>query len=262
MIDTHSHILPGVDDGSASLDDSLEMARAAYAGGIREIVCTPHLDDPDSPVLYRAGDSLVELRARLAEEDIGIALRLGFEVSANMAVFSEIEELASFAIEGGGSAVLVEVPHHGWPSRLEEAIFRMRTNGLTPVLAHPERNDHIQRDPDLLARCIGAGAVVQATAASLGPDFGKGTKRAFFRHLGLGQISLMGTDAHHHRRGSWTFTDTLSVVHKRLPAMDSALLVDGNPMRLLQGERLLPVERSADGASISWWRRRFLGVQS
>lgn len=260
MIDTHSHILHGVDDGSASLDDSLQMAREAFAAGIREIVCTPHLDDPDSSVIWRAGDALAELRSRLEEEGVGLSLRLGFEVSANMALFCAVEDLAMVAIEGTDGAVLVEVPHHGWPSRLEETIFNMRTNGLTPVLAHPERNDHIQRDPELLARCIRAGAVAQATAASLGPDFGRGTQRAFLRHLSRGHISLMGTDAHHHRRASWNFADALRVIQKRLPGLDVGLLVEDNPSRLLQGERLLPVAQPAEGLSARWWRRGFLGV--
>jgi protein-tyrosine phosphatase len=261
MIDTHSHILPGVDDGSASLDDSLEMAREAVAGGIREIVCTPHLDDLDSAVLWLAPEALTELRSRLAEEHVALDLRLGFEVSVNIAVFASPDELALFTIEGSGGAVLVEVPHYGWPSRLEKAIFNMRTSGLTPVLAHPERNDRIQREPNLLARCLGAGAVAQATAASLGSDFGRSAQRAFFRHLGLGYISLMGTDAHHHRRASWTFEAASAEIDRRLPGLDSSLLIDENPRRLLRGDRLVPIERSRAGTPARWWRGGFLGAQ-
>ena len=261
MIDTHSHILPGVDDGSASLDDSVQMARAASAAGIREIVCTPHLDDPDSSVVWRAGEALADLRARLEKEGIGLTLRLGFELRVNVVLFGSLEDLALLTIEGSGGAILVEVPHNGWPSRLEESLFQLRTNGFTPILAHPERNDRIQKDPALLARCIAAGGVAQATAASLGSDFGRGTQRAFLRHLAQGHISLIGTDAHHFRRLSWTFADVLRVINKRVPGLDNDLLVMENPARVLRGESLLPVEYAAGEAPAPWWRGGFLGVR-
>lgn len=239
----------------------MQMARAAFASGIREIVCTPHLDDPDSSVVWRAGEALADLRAQLEKEGIGLRLRLGFELRANVAVFSSLQDLAPLTIEGSGGAILVEVPHNGWPSRLEETIFQMRTNGFTPILAHPERNDRIQKDPELLVRCIAAGGVAQATAASLGGDFGRRTQRAFLRHLAQGHVSLIGTDAHHFRRPSWSFAEVLGVINKRVPGLESDLLVEDNPARLLRGESLLPVEDVAVEAPAPWWRGGFLGVR-
>jgi len=147
MIDIHHHLLPGLDDGSDSMETSVEMARLAVAEGITHVVCTPHANsyhDFDSSVNAAKVD---ELRARLEEENIPLTLGLGcdFHLSYDNVKLAK-EDPARFSINGLGY-LLVEVPDYGLPPGLAETFFELRLAGLTPILTHPERNPRCRTRP-------------------------------------------------------------------------------------------------------------------
>lgn len=253
MIDTHSHLLPGLDDGSPDLATSLSMAAEAAAVGTSVIACTPHLRELDPPFVDRAREGIESLRTSLTEAGIAVDLLLGFEVGLDVVATTGRNELEPLAIEGSGGALLIEVPHWGWPVYALETVFRLRTQGLLPVLAHPERNDRIQRSPELLTKCLEAGAVAQGTAASLNGDFGRASKQAFYRQLFRGEMSLLASDAHAHRRSSWTLAPVAASLRDRIPADDLDMLVRVNPGIVLSGGRPVAVMPSARRPS---WRKR------
>ncbi len=257
MIDTHSHLLPGLDDGSPNLRTSLQMAAEAAAVGTTTVVCTPHLRELDPSFVDRAREEIHSLRTAVREAGIELDLVLGFEVGLDVVATARTSELEPLTIEGSEGALLVEIPHWGWPVYAVETVFRLRTEGLLPVLAHPERNDRIQRSPDLLTRCLDAGAVAQGTAASLNGDFGRASKQAFYRHLSRGDMSLIASDAHSHRRSSWTLAPVVATLRDRVSAEDMDMLVRVNPDMVLSGGRpatVAPSERRP-----SWRRRRGRG---
>jgi len=260
VIDTHSHVLPGLDDGSPDMDTSLRMAAEAEAAGVTTIVCTPHVRELDSSFVARAREGIGELRSALVCANIRVHLLLGFEVELSAVAIAGTEELWELAIEGSEGAVLLETPHWGWPVFVRQAVFRLRTAGFTPVLAHPERNDHIQRDPALLTECLQAGALAQATAASLSDGFGRACRQAFFRHLFRGEISLLASDAHSHRPASWTAAPLMRALRGRLSEDDLNALVTVNPGILLSGGRpagMRPLEtRSSWGSRMPWKKTR------
>jgi protein-tyrosine phosphatase len=196
MIDTHSHILPGLDDGSPDVAHSLRMAEAAVSAGVTKIVCTPHMREFDLGLAGRAREVLQDFRSELSARAIELTLVLGFEVDICVATALPSDQLRLVTIEGSEMTLLLEMPHWGWPTHVRDTLFRLRSDGITPMLAHPERNDRIQRSPDLLEECIDSGAIVQATAASIDGTFGHAAKSAFFRHLSLGHVSILATDAH------------------------------------------------------------------
>jgi protein-tyrosine phosphatase len=138
--------------------------------------------------------------------------------------------------------IVLEMPYRGWPHYLEETVFRLAAAGLRPVLAHPERNDWVQEDPESLARCLKAGAVAQATAASLTGEFGRATERTFPRLLSAGLIGLLASDAHAFRKEIWTLTPVLESLSGSVSDDELSKLVDENPRRLLAGEPLLQVQ--------------------
>jgi len=252
MIDTHSHLLPGVDDGSPDLATSLRMAAEAAEVGTTVVVCTPHLRELDLAFVERAREEIESLRTALMEAGIGLDLLLGFEVGLDVVATAGRNELETLTIEGSAGALLIEVPHWGWPVYALEAVFRLRMEGLLPVLAHPERNDRIQRSPELLTKCLEAGAVAQGTAASLNGDFGRASKQAFYRQLFRGEMSLLASDAHAHRRSSWTLASAAATLRDRIPADDLDMLVRVNPGIVLSGGRpvaVMPSERRS-------WRKR------
>lgn len=253
MIDTHSHVLPGLDDGSPDLATSVRMAAEAAAVGTRTVVCTPHLRELDTSFVERARQEIQSFRGALNEAGIDLVLLLGFEVGFDVVASAGRNELESLVIEGSGVGLLIEVPHWGWPIYAFETIFRLRMEGFIPILAHPERNDRIQRSPALLTKCLEAGAVAQGTAASLNGDFGRASKRAFYRQLLRGEMSLVASDAHAHRRSSWTLAPAVASLQERVAEPDVDTLVRVNPGLVLSGVRptaVQPVE-----ARPSWQRK-------
>ena len=250
MIDTHSHILPGVDDGSPDVEHSLRMAEAAAAAGVTTIVCTPHLRDFDVSVVGRVREVFEDFRHALDSAGIELELLLGFEVDLSVAATAADQEIRLLTIEGSRGLLLIEMPHWGWPRHLPDTIFRLQTAGLMPVLAHPERNDRIQRSPRLLQECVDAGAFAQATAASLDGSFGRASRNAFTRHLQAGHFSVLASDAHAHRHASWTMASVVASLRRRMSDEDIDLLVRVNPRRLLSGQ--LPLRVAAKRPSA--WR--------
>lgn len=253
MIDTHSHLLPCVDHGSPDLGTTLRMARAAATVGVRTVVCTPHLYEFDRRLVERAATALEEVREALAREGTDLRLLLGFETGADVAAMTPIEALRSLCVEGsgeGGSAgvLLIEMPFHGWPLYLEETIFRLSAEGFIPVLAHPERNDRVQHDPDVLKPCLDAGAVAQATAGSLSPVFRKESLRTFHALLARGWYSLLASDAHADTEYTWTPAPILAELEGRVPAEILTRLTEENGARVISGERPLRVA-PADGGT-------------
>jgi protein-tyrosine phosphatase len=247
LIDTHSHLLPGVDHGCPDLATSILMAREAAGSGVSTVICTPHLPVMDRTVSERARVVMAEVRAALATAGIDLTLLLGFEVDLEIAATNKPARLGDLTVEStagakSGGAIVLEMPYRGWPIYLEETIFRLAAAGLRPVLAHPERNDRVQKQPELLGRCLKAGAVAQATAASITGEFDRATERAFFQLVSTGLIGLLASDAHAFRREGWTLLPLLERLRGSASPRELQLLVQENPRRLLAGEPLLRVQ--------------------
>ena len=241
MIDTHSHLLPWVDHGCPDLATSLLMARDAAASGTTIVVCTPHLPEYHKLDVLRAREVMQELRREMALAGVELELLLGFEVDLGIAVTAEVEDLSDLTIEGSGAAIVLEMPYTGWPVYVEETIFRLSCAGFVPVLAHPERNDRIQKSPDLLAGCLKAGAVAQATAGSLGGEFGRAAIRSFYQLFNEGMISLVASDAHAHRTAGWTLMPVVEALTGILAPEQLVTLTETNPRELLAGNTPKPV---------------------
>jgi protein-tyrosine phosphatase len=196
MIDLHSHILRGIDDGARSLADSLDIARAAVADGITVIVGTPHVRDDwptDAGVMERR---VAELRAELEQAGIALDVRTGGEIAIEWLAKLPAGELRRFGL-GGTRYLLVETPYYGWPLGLPDALFALRAQGLSPVLAHPERNAEVQAHPERLEQLVEAGVLVQVTAASVDGRIGKRAQECGLSLVQHGLAHLLASDAHH-----------------------------------------------------------------
>jgi protein-tyrosine phosphatase len=196
MIDLHSHILPGVDDGPATLEESLEIARRAAAEGVRVIAATPHVRD-DYPTQPGTMERLVaELRAAIQRERIPIDVRPGAEIASDWLDRLSDDDLVRFGLGGSPHHVLLEFPYAGWPLSLHEWVFRLVTRQITPVIAHPERNADVQANPEELRPLVDSGALVQITAASLDGRVGKSSRSAGMALIEQGLAHLLASDAH------------------------------------------------------------------
>jgi protein-tyrosine phosphatase len=192
LIDLHSHVLPGLDDGARDVGEAVEICRSAADDGIEVLAATPHVrrDYPTTP------EQMETALARVREAAGGI-VRL---VPGGELALDELDrppdELRRFALAGNPRYLLVETPYYGWPLDVGERLFRLRAAGITPVLAHPERNAEIQARPELLEGPVAGGTLVQLTAASVDGRLGRASRVAAARLLELGYAHLIASDAH------------------------------------------------------------------
>jgi protein-tyrosine phosphatase len=192
VIDLHSHVLPGLDDGAVDLDEAIEMCRAAANDGIEVIAATPHVRDDYPTTPEQMEDALVTL-----SEAAGDIVRLvgGGEIDIGQ-LERPREELLRFALAGNPGYLLVETPYTGWPLDLSAKLFRLLAQGITPVLAHPERNAAVQQQPDLLEPIVAGGTLVQLTTASVDGRMGKRARSCAAALLDAGLAHLLASDAH------------------------------------------------------------------
>jgi protein-tyrosine phosphatase len=247
MIDTHSHMLPGIDHGCPDMQTALNMARVAADSGIDTVVCTPHYPDWNAAKIDYAQSLIEQLRAAL--ENAGIALRvaLGFEVDLAVAMAVELDQVRRLTIEGSQNVILCEMPYNGWPVYLEPTIFKLSSAGFVPIIAHPERNDLVQKSSEPLTRLMRAGAVIQATGGTLTGEFGNGAIKTFHRLFSEGLVSLIATDAHSFRQENWTMDSLLEALEGQLSEADLVRLTTTNPRSLMRGEPLEPVVSGVGG---------------
>ena len=196
MIDLHSHILPGIDDGAASLEEALAIAKAAVADGIEVMACTPHF----MPGLYdnRAADiraRTAELNGRLIDEGIDLALVVGSDAHIRPDFVSALNSGAMLTLHDS-RYVLFEPPHVSMPQRFEELLFNVQMAGYVPILTHPERFRWIEQNYEIFQNLARSGVWMQLTAGSLTGRFGKRSRYWAQRMLQEGLISIIATDAH------------------------------------------------------------------
>ena len=191
MIDLHSHVLPGLDDGPRTIDEAVEIVRAAAAEGVRVLVATPHVreDYPTEP------DQMEAALARLAAAIDELELRGGGEIALELLAGLEPDELRRFGL-GGSRAVLLEFPYYGWPLDLSEIVFRLIARGFRPVLAHPERNPDVIAAPERLRPLVESGAFVQITSASLEGRLGRRFRASALDLVARGLAHAVASDAH------------------------------------------------------------------
>jgi len=197
VIDLHSHILPGVDDGAGTLEDAIEIARSAVADGIEVIAATPHVrdDHPTTPEAMEQG--VGELRRALAQAGVELDVRKGGEISFEWLARLPPHDLRRFGLGGNPGYLLVEYPYYGWPIGFDQQLFLLKAAGCTPVLAHPERNGDVIASPERLRPLVDGGALVQVTAASLDGRLGRGPRDCGLELIDAGLAQLLASDAHH-----------------------------------------------------------------
>jgi protein-tyrosine phosphatase len=171
MIDLHTHVLPGIDDGPETIEGSIELARAAAAAGARMLVATPHVSwtYPNDPAMIAT--RVEELRKRLDAEGIPLELRAGAEIAMTRLIDMRNEDLLPLRL-GGGDWLLVEPPFSPTVTGLEPLRFDLQRQGHGILLAHPERCPAFHREPKMLREFVNEGVLTSVTAGSLAGRFG------------------------------------------------------------------------------------------
>ncbi len=249
MIDLHSHLLPGLDDGPANEAGSIALAAEAYAAGVRVMVATPHLreDFPGVDVLEIPG-RVATLQARLNEAGIALELVPGGEVDVLWAQAASDEALRAASYGARGRDLLVETPYGELPGMFEDLLFRIRVRGFRILLAHPERNPSFQSDPERLVRLVDGDMLVQLTASSV-TGSGRAGKLAR-RLIEDGHAHVIAGDLHRAGGNRASIADAVSTVGSER----AHWMVTEAPAAILAGVPLPPAP-AVEPRRRGWLRR-------
>lgn len=242
MIDLHSHILPGIDDGPVDLEGSLAFARSAVAAGITTIAATPHVN---SRFQLRADDiaglpaRVSALSAQLSEHEIPLEVVKGAEVSFSRVPEMNREQLGVLSL-GDGPYLLVESPYSDVVPMIEELLFSLQAQGVRPVLAHPERCPAFQSEPQMVARLVEAGTVCLVNSGSIGGAFGNGARRLALALIRQGLVHAVSSDAHDAKGRPPGLLEGLASGQRELPGLsdETDRLTREAPTAILAGERV------------------------
>ncbi len=241
-VDIHAHILPGLDDGPVTVEESLAMARMAARDGTDTIVATPHYRDMElerqSPRMVR--DLADTLNAALRSDS---AQRNAPSVRIFTGMTNRLDTSLPDLVDAEGAItlnrtpfLLVEPPFNRAPSYIEDVIGRLLTQRLVPVLAHPERNIEFQRRPKRLQGLVNDGVVVQIAAGSLTGQNGAGAKRAAEQFVRRGIAHVVASEMHAVQAPrSPELSDAFDVVAELVDEQDAIDLFETNPDMLLEG---------------------------
>lgn len=244
MIDIHSHIIPGIDDGADDIVDTIEMVRLAEKSGTRAIVATPHCNIPGMYENY-FGKQYVEQYQKavgaVRNENLTVKIYPGMEAFGT-------ENLPDLIVDGKimpinqSRYILVEFPFDSDPEYVSQILRKMKVVGAIPVIAHPERYEFLQDNPHIAYKWRKSGYVVQVNKGSFEGKFGNMPRKTAYRMLSHNFISVVASDAHGHGYRTPYMKDSYErlSVERSKEYMD--ILFKQNPLRICGNKPLVKLK--------------------
>lgn len=197
MIDLHTHFIPKVDDGSGSMEETIQMARLAVKEGVSHAVLTPHhnrywVTNPKAKVL----EKLKEVEKAIEMEKIPLTFSAGQEIGLNEEFIKELFAGNYLSLDGNGKYYLVEFSWKDFPSFAKGYLKKMIEADIIPVIAHPERQRSFLDDPELLPSLIDMGCIAQITATSIIGGYTEEIEKAAHQMIQNNLIHTIASDAH------------------------------------------------------------------
>ncbi len=240
MIDIHTHILPGVDDGARTMEDAVAMVKAAVRAGTRTIVATPHMLHPqwsvDAEIALKTAE---ELRVELARKRIKVNVHVGGEVYLREDLVEQFDDRRILPLCGTGRYMLIELPFNHEPSETRQRFRHLQSEGIHPVVAHPERNMAFARDPDQVQQLRNSGVPIQIDAGSFFGSFGDRAKLLADRWLADGCVDAIASDTHSLKRRPPSLKKAAKYVRKQAGSSAEDWVTFEAPRRILAGERVI-----------------------
>lgn len=242
MIDLHAHILPGMDDGPKTWEEALAMARLAAADGITAMVATPQLF-PNRTVESSQFNSrekilgtVAELRHRLGEADIALEILSGCEAPLFPDLMKLLKDGQVLTINDGRRYLSLEMPDTAIPPGAEDVCFQLQSQGITPIITHPERHFLFYEKPERLARLLRVGCLTQITAGSLTGRFGRQVARFARDLVKRGYVHFLASDAHDPKRRPPLLAEAFKALSKLVGDSQAREMMMTRPEKVLRGE--------------------------
>lgn len=237
MIDLHNHLLPGIDDGAPDLDTALQLAEIAVSDGTTHLVCTPHIH----PGRYEntpetINQALAIFQAGLLEHNIPLQVAAAAEVRFGMELMIGVKTntIPYLGQWQGKNVLLLEFPHGEIPFGAERLTSWLLQHNVIPMIAHPERNKGLMREPGKLKPFIEQGCLLQVTAGSVAGSFGEVAQDLAIELLEKNWVTILASDAHNAEHRPPILTAGLAVATEVLGADAAQRLVKDNPWQLAQ----------------------------
>jgi protein-tyrosine phosphatase len=243
MVDVHSHILPGLDDGAKSLEDSLAMAEDAIADGITHVVGTPHASSYHAFDFARVRAAREELQEKLAGR---LCLATGCDFHMSHENLGALHKDPRPYCINQKDYLLVEFNDFSIPPWMDQSLHEIQLMGLHPVVTHPERNGILRTHPERLREWVEKGCYVQITAGSLTGVFGPSAQERAWTWLGRGLIHFVASDAHNTGRRPLKLKFAYDAVVKQQGEEQARGLFIENPLAAFEGRALSYVPEIAE----------------
>ncbi|NMH70540.1 tyrosine protein phosphatase [Bacillus sp. RO3] len=238
MIDIHSHILPGVDDGAVTIQDSVNMARLAVSEGIDRIIATPHhmngkYENERIDILHKVD----ELNLHLKQEKIDLDVLPGQECRIFGELLEDYQQGKLLTLNGVSSYLFVEFPSSSVPRYADRLFYDMQNEGVIPVIVHPERNAELIERPDRLYNLVKNGAATQLTASSLTGYFGKNIQKFSQKLIEANLTHFIASDAHNIHNRSFKMEEAMDTLEKKY-GIDMIYYYTENAELLIEGKNI------------------------
>lgn len=254
MIDIHCHILPGIDDGAETIEESLEMARMAVADGTTKIVATPHQQNGVyNNSAERIRQHVEHLRTALKEAGIPLKILPGADVHIDVNTVAHIKSGEIMTVNQTGRYFLLEFPAHAIPPNIEKITFDLLLKNVTPILTHPERIAEVQDNPQRIYELVSSGVLSQITAMSLSGGFGRRAQKCAKTLLEHNMAHIIASDAHSTRSRPPILSEGVKVAAKIVGDELAEAMVTSIPRQIVNGKAVphleppLPVKRKFFG---------------
>jgi protein-tyrosine phosphatase len=265
VVDIHCHIVPGVDDGSPDVETSLAMIRQAKAAGVTAILTTPHIraNPADRPVHEIHKQSFAALRDAHASSDVrDVQIQLGGEVRVTGDTLRIIDD-PIFTSGERQKSILLELSSQEVPSYFPQVIFEFRLRGITPIVAHPERNLAVLKRPKYALDFVRQGALLQLTTSSVNGELGPTIESAALAMLRAGIVSIVASDAHNLTSRPFSSWNRTKTVINELPNAGPTMfdqVCTANPQAIFEGRDTEPIDVSDEMEKILL--ANFTGVEA
>lgn len=259
MIDLHSHILPGVDDGARDIHEAIGIIKDSVGDGVATIVATPHFFIGGyMPSKEEIRDKIYKLTEAALLEGLSIKICPGSECYVDYQLVDMVRDGKVMTINDGGKYILVEFPRMELPSSATDIFFQLQMEGITPIIAHPERNIAIARDPNILRHFVEKDVLAQVNVGSLMGFYGSEVQKIAKIIIAHKMAHIIASDAHRlgmaHKR---SFTEGYRIVQSLLGDDEAFKSIKEAPKRILEGKGIRVPEPIEYRPKRSIWKRMF-----